>query len=426
MSGGEQMTCRFIHTADLHLDSPFKGLSQLPDAIRQRVIQSTFKAFENIVHYALAEKVDFIVIAGDVYDGAERSLRAQLHLKKLVESLAEAEIHVYIVHGNHDPLDGSRLPIEWPDNVHFFNSKEVTRLPFLKNGQEVASIYGISYATATESNNLAQLFKKDTQAYAIGLLHTNCEGALEHENYAPCTRADLVQANMDYWALGHVHTRKVIQEQPLIVYPGNSQGRHIREQGERGFYLVEVDEQKQTKLTFKQACDIIWIEKEIDISDLSDFSHLVQILDEERLNLSRTYSHQSLMVRLIIVGQTHLAEQLHYAHIMADLEHEWRSHEAHKQTFVWLESLHFQGSPAYEREELKASEGVYGDALHYIDTWLEDDEQRKHVLQDALQDLFRHHRAQKYLQPLTVEEETEMIKGAESLLFSEWLGGKQK
>ena len=198
---------RFLHAADLHLDSPFKGLSEPPPAIARVIRDAALSALDRLVQTALEEQVDFVLIAGDVYDLRDRSLRAELRFLQAVERLQEAGIGVYVVHGNHDPLDGRRAALKWPDNVYFFAADQVESIiAHSRDGHPVARIHGISYPTASVTRPLAPLFQAvDEPLYQIGLLHCNVDANRAHANYAPCSLEDLLRTRMDYWALGHVH-----------------------------------------------------------------------------------------------------------------------------------------------------------------------------------------------------------------------------
>jgi exonuclease SbcD len=268
---------RFMHAADLHLDSPFVGMAELPQGIRDSLRQSTFIALANMVELAIQQKVDFVLISGDVYDLADRSLRAQIRFQKALQRLSSSNIAIYIVHGNHDPEDGRAARLNWPAHAHFFSASEVESLPVILEGKgTVAQIYGISYETAAVTENLVlriaekyeESGKNHSDLFRIGLLHTNVEGNHAHANYAPCSLQDLLGCGMHYWALGHVHTRQVLHKEPAIVYPGNLQGRSVRETGAKGCYIVDVSEYGEAMLTFHALDAIRWQQRSISIQGI--------------------------------------------------------------------------------------------------------------------------------------------------------------
>jgi exonuclease SbcD len=423
---GDEMKLRFIHAADLHLDSPFKGLQHLPKLVRERITRSTFVAYEKMIQFALDQKVDFVLIAGDVYDHSTRSLQAQLQFKQGLERLDSAQISCFVVHGNHDPLDGYKIPLEWPASTHFFSGDEVSRIPYMKGNQEVASIYGISYATSRTTDNLAKLFERKTDSFSIALLHTNCDSSSEHENYAPSTKKELLDAGFDYWALGHVHTRKILHHEPPIVYPGNSQGRHIREEGEKGFYLVEVDKFNHTTLSFQAIQDVIWIEKEIDFTNLTQLEEVLQLLEDTREQLRSSTPGTPIILRLKAVGQTSLAEVLIQSEVQDTLIEHWHSKEGHRKDFIWLESFHFKGEPSYDRNELKGGQGIFSDIINLADSWRDNNEERDRIVEKVLGDLLKHQRAKKILEPFSEEEMKELIQQAENIVLTQLMGGAKK
>lgn len=236
---------KFIHAADLHLDSPFKGMEMnVAQSVWERMKQSTFESFERIVDKAIQERVDFVLLAGDLYDAETRSLRAQVFVREQMKRLSQYDIPVFIIHGNHDHLGGSWAAIEFPENVHVFTEPYVEEKSFYKNGELLASIYGFSYLQQAVTDNMtAQYTKMSDAPFHIGMLHGSVEGDAEHNRYAPFQIRELKEKQFDYWALGHIHKREILSEEPYIIYPGNIQGRHRKETGEKGAYLIELTKQ---------------------------------------------------------------------------------------------------------------------------------------------------------------------------------------
>ncbi|GAH49465.1 unnamed protein product, partial [marine sediment metagenome] len=209
----------FVHAADLHLDSPFVGIQDVDEEIAERLREATFSTFRHIVDLCVEREVDFVLVAGDIYDSGDRSLRAQIRFRDGLRRLSAAGIPAFVVHGNHDPLDRWSATLQWPEDAHIFGGKTVTRVPVEAEGDMIATVYGISYPTQEVRRNLATEFRRDEKdVYAIGLLHCNVGENTGHEPYAPCSVEDLVRAGMDYWALGHVHNRRIMREdKPVIV-----------------------------------------------------------------------------------------------------------------------------------------------------------------------------------------------------------------
>src|SRR5687768_3130533 len=242
---------RFVHASDLHLDSPFRGLGDASASLRDRLQKATLGALERIVTHTIDSKSDFLVIAGDLYDSKDRSLRALVSFRKQMERLAERNIPAYIVHGNHDPLNGWGSGFKLPPNVTTFSGRTESE-PFIRRGREVARITGVSYTRERVTDNLANSFKPtEGSPYSVAVLHANVGAQKGHADYAPATVDELTAAGFDYWALGHVHTRAVLAAEPaMVVYSGNPQGRNPRETGPRGCYQVDVDSHARAHLQF--------------------------------------------------------------------------------------------------------------------------------------------------------------------------------
>ena len=271
---------RFVHAADLHLDSPFKGLRDAaPEGIAGEISNATFRTYDNIIDLCIRERVAALLVAGDVYDGAERSLRAQRKFIEGLERLDEQGIRSFVCHGNHDPLDGWEARLAYPALCHRFG-REWERVPVFPEDPARAVVHGISYPKSDVRDNLALGLGNVTPAgFSIGLLHANVGSDTGHESYAPCTVDDLRQAGVDYWALGHVHTRRILNERnPVVAYPGNPQGRHPNELGARGVYLVEVDDGGNANVEFRAVDLIRWERVSVDISPLEPEQSLLDAL----------------------------------------------------------------------------------------------------------------------------------------------------
>lgn len=235
----------FLHAADLHLDTPFEGLSRTAPAIAEALRDASLDAFDRLIDAALERRVAFVLLAGDVYDGPERGLRAQLRFLRGLEKLSAAGIPVFVVHGNHDPVEEGWSAIRsWPPGVHVFGSGEVERRSVERDGRVLATIHGRSFRRRAERSNLARAFSRTGEpGLHVGLLHANVGGQPGHDDYAPCTLEDLRRARLDYWALGHVHARQILlRGETWAVYPGNLQGRSFKpsELGPKGASRVHV------------------------------------------------------------------------------------------------------------------------------------------------------------------------------------------
>ncbi|WP_438448645.1 metallophosphoesterase family protein [Gorillibacterium sp. sgz5001074] len=376
---------RFIHAADLHLDSPFAGLSGVPDGVRAVLRESTFTALNRLVELAVREKADFVLIAGDVYESAGRSLRAQVRFGQAMKRLAESGISAFVVHGNHDPMDGRAAKLELPRTVHVFPAGRAERAPVLLPGRgHVADVWGISYPTAAVRENYASLLGRRDEPqeapYRIGLLHANVDGAADHADYAPCTLRELTAAGMDYWALGHVHTRRVLHESPYVVYPGNLQGRSVRETGAKGCYMAEVDEGGGTALTFHPLDGVRWMRKAVSIAGLTTEQELKDRLELALEETRSAAEGRPSVLRLELTGRGPLHRALRRG-LGAELLEELRLGETERGglgdadsaqgegiDFVWPEALRIHTAPEANWASAAASEGLLGDVLRLAES----------------------------------------------------------
>src|ERR1022692_407822 len=255
---------KFIHCADVHLDTPLQGLAEYLGAPVNEIRNATRRAFEKIVNAAISEKVDFVVIAGDLYDTGLKSFESALFFNKSMLRLKEAGIDVYLIHGNHDAASKLIKHLRPPSNVHVFRSNEPHT--FSIEALRVA-VHGQSFATPETIEDLAAHYPpRVPDFFNIGVLHTNLSGISDHANYAPCSLETLKNKGYQYWALGHVHNRQVLCADPYIVYPGNIQGRHGKEQGEKSCELVTVADAGTVSIGPISTSVVPWIETCIDAS----------------------------------------------------------------------------------------------------------------------------------------------------------------
>jgi DNA repair exonuclease SbcCD nuclease subunit len=232
-------TYRFLHASDLHLDSPLLGLSRYEGAPVAEMRGATRRALENLVDLALTERAAFVLLAGDIYDGPWRDFQTGLFFVRQMARLREANIEVLLVAGNHDAENQMTKRLRYPDNVHVFSSARAETRVVERWG---VAVHGQSFATKAVTEDLSERYPPPVSGLLnIGLLHTSVEGRPPHDPYAPCRLAGLMAKGYDYWALGHVHQQEVLCSAPWIVFPGNLQGRHVRESGAKGCMLVEVD-----------------------------------------------------------------------------------------------------------------------------------------------------------------------------------------
>ena len=407
------MAFRFVHAADLHLDSPFTGIrAAAPENVAKTLYSATFDSYRNIIDLCISEQVDALLVAGDIYDGADRSLRAQRVFIDGLCSLDAAGIRSFVCHGNHDPLDGWEARLSYPDGCHRFGS-EFSAVPVFPDQPESALVYGISYPTRDVYDNLvSRLGPVDENAFTVGLLHANVGGNTDHALYAPCTLDDLAQSGIDYWALGHVHTRQVLRERtPTVVYPGNSQGRHPNETGVRGVYLVEVDDTGSISLDFRPTDTVRWERVSIDISALETEQDLLNQIDDAMQNLLDGAAGRSVVVRMTLTGRGEVNRFLSQPgtvdDVLAGVNDQWADHLP----FVWCERIEDETAAAINRDALRSGEDFLAEVLRTADQIREEPA----ALDAELADLYQHRRFRQHLAALTEEEISALLDEAEAL-----------
>jgi DNA repair exonuclease SbcCD nuclease subunit len=366
------MRFKFVHAADLHLDTPFRGISA-DSALAGTFQQATFRAFSRVVDLCLREHVAFLLLAGDLFDAKDRSVRARLALRRELERLDAAGIQTFIVHGNHDPLSGDTGALGLPGSVKVFGS-EWEEAEVRREGRLLCRVQGISYPEVEVRENLSARFHRTAPDFTVGLLHANLGGLEGHANYAPCTVEDLGARGLDYWALGHVHTRAeyVLAGGAVAVYPGNPQGRHVNEPGERGCVLVEVEEGK-TRRRFVPVDRVRWHRLEVALTGLGSLDALVGAVLEQ-VDTSCPEELDGHAVRLTLTGRGPLHRELSQPDALGQLEADLREQLSRRHPPVLLESLRDASRPELDLETVRLAGGFTGTLLAEAEVLAEDPE----------------------------------------------------
>lgn len=413
------MNLRFVHAADLHLDSPFKGLkSTAPDHVAALMYDATFNAYANIIDMCISEKVDALLVAGDIYDGVDRSLHAQMRFVDGLQRLDAEGIRSFVCHGNHDPLDRWEARLDYPPSCHRFGS-EFEAVPMFPDAPGRFVVYGISYPTRDVYKNLVLgLGRVEDGPFSIGLVHANVDNNPGHAPYAPCSLDDLAQSGIDYWALGHVHTRQVLNElSPVVVYPGNSQGRHPNETGARGVYLVDVDDRGTVHLEFRAVDVVRWERTSIDTSELYTEQELLDALDERMQTLLDGADGRSVIARVTLTGRSKLKRFFRHPNALNDLTERIVKEWSNQTPFVWCERIEERTQSPFDRDARVEGSDFLAEVLNTADRVKTQVEIRT-SMRNGLSELYEHHRFRRPLSGLVPNEEEiiALTEEAESII----------
>ena len=349
---------KFLHAADIHLDSPMRGLSNYDNAPVEAMRGASRQALENLVNLAIDERCAFVLIAGDLFDGSQRDVGTALFFAKEMSRLGQENIWVYLVYGNHD-AETQLKSMPWPDNVKLLSNRraESVAVPGLS-----VIIHGRSFAKRDEDRNLAADYPAVTGATAdhfnIGLLHTALTGHAGHEYYAPCSMADLLGKGYDYWALGHVHDFSRRNEDPPVVYCGNLQGRSVRETGPKGAVLVTVS--GGSVALGHRVLDVArWEDRHIDLTAATSLEQMLGAVREHLDSAAEGADGRVVAVRLTLTGRTSLHGEIsrQERHLVEDI-HVMASGLGRD---VWVEKVRFRTEATFTIAEVAARDDAVGD-----------------------------------------------------------------
>lgn len=253
---------KFLHIADVHLDSPFLGLSFLPSELFCQIKNAIQLSFEKAVNFAIDNDVDLVLLAGDTFDSIHPTPQSKIFFANQIKRLVDRQIQVVMVLGNHDYSQIDDLLLNESPYFKIIGSNEqIEQVDFMTKSQYKYRVVGFSYQhNHITEDIIAKYPPKSTSIYTIGLAHAGMkQSSVNQNNYAPFTLNEVKNLNYDYFALGHIHLRQVLSQEPWIVYSGNLQGRHVNEKDAKGFYFGQVDEQSQnTQLQFIDVSPIVW------------------------------------------------------------------------------------------------------------------------------------------------------------------------
>jgi exonuclease SbcD len=349
---------RFIHAADIHLDSPLKGLDDYEGAPVEEIRLAARRAFARLVDLAIEERVAFVLIAGDLYDGEWRDFNTGHFFIAQASRLRQANIGMFLIAGNHDAHNKITKALKLPDNCRLFPSDR----PHTEYLAECAAvIHGQSFANAAVYEDLSLAYPKPVVgAFNIGMLHTSLTGSSAHDRYAPCTLDYLVAKGYDYWALGHIHQREVLSEAPFVAFSGNIQGRHARETGAKGCFLVTVDSQFRTSVEFRELGVMRWETLIISLTAARHREDALDAIGRTLDELTATIPDVPLALRLELTGATAAHRSILGAKesFLAEVRAQGIDRG---QGRVWIEKVNVQTTAPSDVERESVSEDAVGE-----------------------------------------------------------------
>jgi DNA repair protein SbcD/Mre11 len=353
---------KFVHAADLHIDSPLRGLAAYDGAPVERVREATRRALSNLVRLCLDERAAFLVLAGDIFDGEWKDFNTGLFFVRELNRLREAGTRVFVVRGNHDAASEVTRALTLPAHVHQFAHDRAETVVLEEHG---VALHGLSFAQRKMPDSLVPLYPAPVAgALNIGVMHTSADGHPEHATYAPCRVDELVDKGYDYWALGHVHEHEVLHRAPWVVFPGNTQGRHIRETGPKGAVVVRVEGGAVADVRHTPLDVVRWHRVALTLAAEDGVDELC---DKARDALGRARDEADgrlLAARLVVDGATRA-----HAEVAADRERvvaELRARALDFADELWLEKVELRTRPAVALDELRGSEGFVGELLRAV------------------------------------------------------------
>jgi DNA repair exonuclease SbcCD nuclease subunit len=292
---------KFLHAADIHLDSPLAGLQARDDLPPGLLRHCTRRAFAALVDLALAEDVAFLIIAGDLYDDDWRDFSTGLFFAEQMRRLGRP---CFLLRGNHDAKSVITRELKPPPNVREFSVRacQTHALPDLG-----VALHGHSFPNRAVPEDLSEGYCEPLPGLLnIGVLHSSADDASgEHGTYAPCSPSRLALKGYGYWALGHIHARRVLHERPWIVFPGNLQGRHARETGAKGASLVTVEDRRVVAVEHRAVDTLRWAMLEVD-AEGTDIASLTGRIAEAVQRALPEAEGRPLLARLALRGETPL------------------------------------------------------------------------------------------------------------------------
>lgn len=355
---------KLVHAADIHLDSPMRGLDRYEGAPLEAMRGATRRALSNLVDLCLDEQASLLVVAGDVFDGTWKDFGTGLTFVKEMARLRAAQIPVVLLRGNHDAQSQITANLKLPDNVRELSSKRPETFEIPRIG---VAVHGQGFATRAVTDDLAARYP-DARAglFNVGVLHTCVEGREGHDAYAPTSLKVLASKGYDYWALGHVHQREVLSRDPWVVFPGNLQGRHVRESGAKGATVVETEGGRVARVAHRPLDVARWCTITLDAEAASSADDVVDLVRPALLREQAAADGRILAARVLVRGATsaHVALQAEPDRYVAEVRA-----AANDVGGVWVEKVRFETRTPLDLARMREREGAVGElarSLHAL------------------------------------------------------------
>jgi DNA repair exonuclease SbcCD nuclease subunit len=377
---------KIVHAADLHIDSPLVGLVRYPGAPADRIRNGTRKAFERIVGICLEQKASFLVLAGDVFDGDWKDYNTGLFFLSQLRRLREVSCTTILVRGNHDAASAVAMHLEMPETVREFATNAPHSIPFEAQG---VVFHGFSYPKKDfREMGVARRFPAPVAGMLnVGVLHTNVGGSGSHEDYAPSTIDELVGRGYQYWALGHVHAHEVLHREPWVVYPGNPQGRSVRETGRKGCVVVATRGTGIASAELVETSSMEYFVEELTAGADDDRDAIRDAVRRRLEDVVARADGRLAAVRLVIRGACAAHEDVAHSVRRQGLQEQIRADAGDVSDDLWVEKILFETSPAVSIEALRAEAGLVGDLLRRTLALREDQQALAKLAKQRLEDL---------------------------------------
>ena len=375
---------RFVHASDLHLDASFGGVDATDESVAGALTRSTIEALDRVVTLCIEREADFLVIAGDLYNSADRSLRAELAFQRAMRRLDDAGIRTFVVHGNHDPADGWSAGLDLPASVVVFPADAVGRYEVERDGEIVCAVYGRSFPTRQVTENFAEGYRSHkADPLAVAVLHTNVGQRSGYDDYAPCSLDDLRAADMDYWALGHIHVPGRVADNPVVVYSGSTQGLNPTEEGPRGCFFVELDRDGAHE-EFVETASIRWRKIEIDAAGIMDLENLRASVAKACDGARSDAKGRPLVARFGLVGRSPVHRDISRPGVLAHLTADLREEQLGRDPWIWIDRIRDNTRPHIDLESLAREEGLRGDLVRLAAQWGDDTDGAAAMVEELL------------------------------------------